>query len=87
MPDTFAWWDEPVRVFVNGSTVVAVTRLGKAVELLLTDWPVNGPAYLEARKAALKAFSAPKDAVVQDRARTAFEEAAREAGILAETTH
>lgn len=84
MADTSAWWDKPVNVFVTDSSVVAVTRLGRAVELLLGDWPGDGPAYLEARKAALEAYSNPDDVLAQAKARKAFEEAAREAGILAD---
>lgn len=78
------WWDKPTNVFVDDSTMVAVTRLGRAVELLLNDWPGNGPAYLAARKAALEAYSSPDDVLAQAKARQAFEEAAREAGILAD---
>lgn len=84
MADTSAWWDTPVNVFVNDSTMVAVTRLGRAVELLLGDWPGDGPAYLAARKAALAAYSNPANKRAQVTAQEAFTEAAREAGILAD---
>jgi len=84
MADTSAWWDKPTNVFVTDNTIVAVTRLGRAVELLLGDWPGDGPAYLEARKAALEAYSNPDDAGAQAKAQEAFAEAAREAGILAD---
>ena len=84
MADTSTWWDKPVNVFVTDSSVVAVTRLGRAVELLLGDWPGDGPAYLEARKAALAAYSNPRNKRAQAKAQEAFAEAAREAGILAD---
>ncbi len=84
MADAPAWWDKPVNIFVTDATVVAVTRLGRAVELLLGDWPSEGPAYLEARKAALAAFDSPFDKAAQKKAQQAFVEAAREAGILAD---
>ena len=79
-----AWWDKPVHVFTSDSTVVAVSRLSRAVDLLMNGWPGDGPAYLEARKAALAAHSKPNDKRAQVKARKAFEEAAREAGILAD---
>lgn len=87
MADTSAWWDTPTNVFTDSHTVVAVTRLGRAVELLLADWPGKGPAYLKARKAALAAYSNPTDKRAQHKAQKAFEDAAREAGILADTHH
>ncbi|MGS1093071.1 DUF982 domain-containing protein [Aquamicrobium terrae] len=87
MADTSAWWDKPTYVFINSHTTVAVTRLGRAVELLLGDWPGKGPAYLKARQAALAAYSNPSDDRAQAKAQRAFEEAAREAEILAETAH
>lgn len=84
MPDSFAWWDEPVRVFADSTTVVAVTRLGRAVELLLGNWPKHGPKFFEARKAALAAYSNPANKRAHAKAQEAFAAAAREAGILAD---
>ncbi len=77
------WWDRQVRVMIGSSTTHNVTRPSRAADLLLHDWPeFYGPAYERAKVAILKAMENPDDARLNVASRLAFEEAAREAGIL-----
>ena len=77
------WWDTPVPVLVGSNTTHHVTRPSAAADLLLHDWPeFYGPAYTKAKVALLKALENPGDDDLSAAARLAFEEAAREAGIL-----
>lgn len=77
------WWDRPVPVLVGSNTTHHVTRPSAAADLLLHDWPeFHGPAYERAKVALLKALENPGDDDLSAAARLAFEEAAREAGIL-----
>lgn len=78
------WWGRPVPIVVGSNTTHHVTRPSAAAELLLHDWPAEGgPAYTIAKVAILKALEDPDDDRLSGAARKAFEEAAREAGILA----
>lgn len=77
------WWDRPVKVLVDSNTTHHVTRPNRAADLLLHDWPeFYSPAYERAKVAILKAMEEPEDADLNEASRLAFEEAAREAGIL-----
>jgi hypothetical protein len=79
------WWDRSVRVMTGNSTAFNVERLDRAAEVLLNDWPPKrGEAYQRAMEALLKAMETPDSESARTAARMAFEEAAREAGILAE---
>lgn len=77
------WWKQPVPVLLSGvATVTNVSNTHQAARVLLQDWPMEpGPKHLAARRAVLKAMESALDAKRQAAARTAFEEAAREAGI------
>lgn len=77
------WWDRQVRVMIGSSTTHNVTRPSHAAELLLNDWPdERGPAYRKAKAAVLEAMQDPESDSLMMASRLAFEEAAREAGIL-----
>lgn len=77
------WWDRQVRVMIGSSTTHNVTRPNRAADLLLNEWPdEGGPAYRKAKEAVLRAMEDPDDASLNVASRLAFEEAAREAGIL-----
>ena len=81
------WWDRPVKVLVGSNTTHHITRPSAAADLLLHDWPeFYGPAYERAKVAILKAMENPDDAGLNAASRSAFEEAAREAGILVSAT-
>lgn len=78
------WWRRPVPIMVGNNTAHHVTRQSAAADLLLHDWPTeDGPAYTMAKVALLKALENPDDDELSDAAFEAFQEAAREAGILA----
>lgn len=80
------WWDRPVPILVGSNTTQHVTKPSAAADLLLHDWPeFRGPAYEKAKVALLKALEAPENATLSAASRLAFEEAARETGILAPT--
>lgn len=77
------WWDRPVKVLVGSNTTHHITRPSAAADLLLHDWPEErGPAYRKAKEAVLKAMEDPESDSLMMASRLAFEEAAREAGIL-----
>lgn len=77
------WWDRPVKVLVGSNTTHHITRPSAAADLLLHDWPeFYGPDYERAKVAILKAMENPDDVSLNVASRLAFEEAAREAGIL-----
>lgn len=79
------WWDRPVPVMVGSNTTQHVTRPSAAADLLLHDWPAfHGPAYERAKDALLKALEDPESDSLGAASRLAFEEAAREVGILAD---
>lgn len=81
------WWDRPVKVLVGSNTTHHITRPSAAADLLLHDWPeFYGPAYERAKVSILKAMDDPDDASLNAASRLAFEEAAREAGILVSAT-
>ena len=75
------WWNEPVRVSVNGSTAINVTSSEKAAELLLGDWP-ESPRATFAREALVLALEKPDDPGTLYAAQRAFIRAADEAGFL-----
>jgi len=78
----------PVRVALGkaGNVTHAVTSPERAADILLNEWPAQpGSKHLAARKAVLKALEAARDAKAAQEARTAFEAAADEAGILMPT--
>lgn len=78
------WWGRPVSIMVGSNTTHHVTRPSAAAKLLLHDWPAEGgAAYTMAKVAILKALEDPDDDRLSGAARKAFEDAAREAGILA----
>lgn len=77
-----SWWQEPVRVSVNGSIAINVTSNERAAELLLHEWPADSPRALQARKAVLRSMESPQDARALATARLAFERAAKDAGVL-----
>lgn len=78
------WWHRPVPVLVGSNTTQHITRPSAAADLLLHDWPAEGgAAYTMAKVAILKALENPDDDGLSDAAFEAFQEAAREAGILA----
>ena len=75
----------PVRVVLSkaGNVTHAVTSAERAAQILLNEWPAQpGNKHPVARKAVLKALEAARDAKAAQEARTAFEAAAEEAGIL-----
>ncbi len=77
------WWDRQVRVMIGSSTTHNVTRPSHAADLLLNGWPEQeGPAYRKAKESALNAMRNPESDSLMIASRLAFEEAAREAGIL-----
>lgn len=77
------WWDRQARVMIGSSTTHNVTRPSRAAELLMNEWPdAGGPAYRKAKEAVLRAMEDPDDDELNSASRHAFEEAAREAGIL-----
>lgn len=77
------WWDRQVRVMIGSSTTHNVTRPSHAAELLLNGGPEqDGPAYRKAKEAVLEAMENPRSDSLMIASRLAFEEAAREAGIL-----
>ncbi len=81
------WWDRPVKVLVGSNTTHHITRPSAAADLLLHDWPeFYGPAYERAKLVILKAMENPQDTALNAASRLAFEEAAREAGILVSST-
>jgi hypothetical protein len=78
-------FDKPVRVALGpaGNVTYVVSTPLQAAQKLLNEWPdVTGNRQLAARKAVLKAMENAQDALLRAKARKAFEEAAREAGIL-----
>ncbi len=75
-------FETPVFVALGrtGAVVYSIGRLGRAAEALLHEWPEKrGPKYIAAKEACLLAWR--REGSVED-ARRAFEDAAREAGIL-----
>lgn len=80
------WWDKPVPVALSGvGAVTQVNNNHQAADLLLNRWPAApGPKHLAARQAVLAAMQRHLDAKALAKARRAFEEAAREADIIAE---
>jgi hypothetical protein len=81
MADHREWRIKAVNIVMNDDAI-SVSRLGPALKLLLEDWPTRGPRYLEARSIALAAYADASDKEADEKARLAFIEAAREAGIL-----
>ena len=79
------WWDRPVRVRIGDSTTYNVERLDRAAEMLLNEWPEgHAVAFARAQEALLKAMEDRESESARAASRMAFEEAAREAGILVE---
>lgn len=77
------WWDRQVRVMIGSSTTHNVARPSHAAELLMDIWPEqDGPAYRKAKEAVRNAMEDPESDSLLIASRLAFEEAAREAGIL-----
>lgn len=77
------WWDRQVRVMIGSSTAHNVMRPSHAAELLMNEWPAEGgPDYRKAKEAVLRALESPDDGSLNVASRRAFEDAAREAGIL-----
>lgn len=78
-------FDKPVRVALGpaGNITHVISTPLQAAEKLLNEWPaVSGNRQVAARKAVLKAMENAQDALLRAKARKAFEEAAKEAGIL-----
>lgn len=67
---------------VDLCSIVFLER-NRAADLLLNEWPdESGSAYRKAKEAVLRAMEYPDDNGLNAASRLAFEEAAREAGIL-----
>ncbi len=82
--DKRLWFSPPVSVWIRAPKMIRynVNNVPRAAELLLTEWPVEGgKAHRKAQSACLDCLEGRCDA---DAVRKAFEEAAREAGILHE---
>lgn len=79
-------WSNPVRVLIGPNTTYVVATNERAAEMLLGDgWPGKEAAvHLRARRAILRAMDKPDDPGPMHGAQRAFEDAAREAGILIE---
>ncbi len=84
MPTVGGSWDTPVKVVGRDGEKVKIARVGRALEMLLHEWPTVGPCFQKARQRALEAYSHPADEAAQTRAQEAFIAAAKEAGILVE---
>jgi hypothetical protein len=69
----------PVRIAI-GNVLYDVASARQAIDVLVNKWPSQrGPKYREARKACVAALEGKRSTIM---ARSAFLDAAREAGIL-----
>lgn len=77
------WWEKPVRIERDRhGRWVNVSSSAQAERVLYEEWPVvPGPKHLAARKAVHAARQKALDATRQAKAREAFLDAAKEAGI------
>lgn len=74
------WWNKPVTVMLGPANVTyVVNNTLMAARILLEQWPVEGGT---AHRAARIACIAAMNGGDPEKARVAFEAAAREAGIL-----
>ena len=77
------WWNEPVRVTLDGRNTIFVTDNERAARLLLEEWPgERGARHLRARTTILRSMERPNDPGTLYAARMAFEAAVDEAGML-----
>ena len=79
-------WNKPVPIIQRkaGATLLVGNSI-QAARILLQEWPATpGPKHLAARKAVLAAMEKALDKERQAKAREAFQDAAREAGIARE---
>lgn len=76
----YLWFSKPVPVWTKPTRCKLVSHVEEAAEVLLNEWPNNRELFaLSAQKACLAALEGTGDI---ETARIAFEDAAREAGIL-----
>lgn len=81
----YLWFSSPVPVWTKPAVCRSVSHVQEAGEVLLYDWPSfddDDPTSIKARKACLAALISQDGADVE-KARAAFEAAARVIGILA----
>jgi hypothetical protein len=78
----YLWFSSPVPVTIKTGSCQNICHVEEAAEILLHHWPredISDPLSIAARQACLDALQGRSDI---ENARTAFEAAARDVGIL-----
>jgi hypothetical protein len=79
----YLWFSSPVPVWINPTCCQQISHVEEAAEILLYHWPkaaIRDPICVAAQRAC---YDALRGAGGVENARTVFETAAREVGVLA----